>query len=62
METLNQVERSPYLEALEKQKEVLAELTAAFEAGWKGAVASHWRIDPQICAEEVLADLAYGRD
>lgn len=38
MQPLNQIERSPYLEALEKQKEVLAQLTTAFEASWKRAV------------------------
>lgn len=62
MQPSNQIERSPYLEVLEKQKEVLAQLTTAFEASWKRAVDSDWRIDPQICPEEVMADLAYGRD
>jgi hypothetical protein len=51
-----------YLEVLRKQAQVWEDLMAAFEDTWTRWAKLPWTPENSISLEDVLADLAYGRD
>jgi hypothetical protein len=51
-----------YLEVLRKQAQVWEDLFTALEDSWDRWVRRQWAPDSLISVDEVLADLAYGRD
>jgi hypothetical protein len=51
-----------YREVLRKQAEVWDDLIAAFAATWDRLFEPRWTPENRVSIEDVLADLAYGRD
>jgi len=51
-----------YADVLRKQAQVWTELMDAAEDIWNRSLSLDWVAEPSISEEEVLADLAYGRD
>lgn len=62
MDMLNQIDRNLYLEVARKQVEVWSELVTAISADWRRSIGGGWDLQPDIHVEEVMEDLAYGRD
>ena len=62
MHTVRQMDSNLYLAALRKQAEVWEGLLTALEDSWDRWVRRQWALESVISVEEVLADLAYGRD
>lgn len=62
MHTLNQMDPNLYADVLRKQAQVWTELMDAAEDIWNRSLSLDWVAEPSISEEEVLADLAYGRD
>jgi hypothetical protein len=62
MHTLNQMDPSLYAEVLRKQARVWEDLGRTLEDLWKRSVSLRWAVKTRISSDEVLADLAYGRD
>jgi hypothetical protein len=51
-----------YMEVLRRQAQVWTDLRTAFEETWNRSFSLRWTVETGISGEEVLADLAYGRD
>ena len=62
MHTVRQMDSNLYLAALRKQAEVWEGLLTALEDSWDRWGRRQWALESVISVEEVLADLAYGRD
>lgn len=62
MHTVSQMDPNLYLEVLRKQAQVWEDLFTALEDSWDRWVRRQWAPESVISVEEVLADLAYGRD
>ena len=62
MHTLNQMDPRLSAEVLRRQARVWEDLGKALEDAWNRSVSLHWSVKTRISSEEVLADLAYGRD
>ena len=62
MHALKQMDPDLYAEALRKQARLSAELIALLERRWETAFGLRWIVKPRISLEEVMEDLAYGRD
>lgn len=62
MHMLKQMDPNLYLEVRRKQAQLWDELIAAFEDSLERWVSPVRRPETGISIEEVLADLAYGRD
>ena len=62
MHIVSQMDPNLYLEVLRKQAEVWEDLFTALEDNWNRWVRRHRAPESVISIEEVLADLAYGRD
>lgn len=62
MHTVRQMDPNLYLEVLRKREQLWEELFTALEDIWDRWVSRQWVPESVISVEEVLADLAYGRD
>jgi len=62
MHTLNQMDPNLYLEVLRKQAQVWTDLMEAVEDMWSWSFSFDWAVEASVSEEEVLGDLAYGRD
>ena len=62
MHTLNQMDPRLAREVLRKQAEVWDILIAAFTDTWDRMFQPLWTADNRVSTDDVLADLAYGRD
>jgi len=62
MHILNQMDPNLYLEVLRKQAQVWDELRLALADTWGQWTAPKRTLDVVISLDEILADLAYGRD
>ena len=62
MHMLSQMDPDLYREVLRKQTEVWDALITAFAATWDRLFEPRWAPENRVSIEEVLADLAYGRD
>ncbi|MBW2160707.1 MAG: hypothetical protein JRH14_12240 [Deltaproteobacteria bacterium] len=62
MHMLSQMDPDLYREVLRKQAEVWDDLIAAFAATWDRLFEPRWTPENRVSIEDVLADLAYGRD
>jgi hypothetical protein len=62
MHTLNQMDPNLYVEVLRRQAQVWTDLRTVFEETWNRAFSLRWTVETRISGEEVLADLAHGRD
>jgi hypothetical protein len=51
-----------YVEVLRRQARVWTDLRTAFEDAWNRSYRLRWTAKTRVSREEVLADLAYGRD
>jgi hypothetical protein len=51
-----------YLEVLRKQAQVWTDLMEAVEDMWSRSFSFDWVVEARVSEEEVLGDLAYGRD
>jgi hypothetical protein len=51
-----------YLEVLRKQAQVWTDLMEAVEDMWSRSFSFDWAVEARVSEEEVLGDLAYGRD
>lgn len=62
MPSLQQMNPEIYQAAVRKQSELWKGLIAALQGDWEGSLSPHWRLEIHISADELLQDLAYGRD
>ena len=62
MQMLNQMDPRLYLEARRKQGELWTTVLDAIESAWERAKAPPWTVDIRISIDDVLEDLAHGRD
>ena len=62
MHTLNQMDPNLYLEVLRKQAQVWTDLMEAVEDMLSWSFSFDWAVEASVSEEEVLGDLAYGRD
>ena len=62
MDTASQMDRELYRRVVRKQVEMWDGLIAAFSAAWDRAFQPRWTAENRVSLEDVLADLAYGRD
>jgi hypothetical protein len=62
MHILKQMDPNLYLEVVRKQAQVWDDLMAAFEDTWTRWAKLPWTLENSISLDDVLADLAYGRD
>lgn len=63
MHTLNLMDPNLYVEVLRKEAQVWdTDLTAAFKEAWKRSFSPRWTVQTRISEQEVLVDLAHGRD
>ncbi|MBW2380593.1 MAG: hypothetical protein JRG70_13750 [Deltaproteobacteria bacterium] len=62
MHTLNQMDPKLYREVRRKQAQVWDDLIAAFIDTWDRTFQPLWTTENRISIDDVLADLAYGRD
>jgi hypothetical protein len=62
MHTLYHVDRDIHDHVLRMQPRVWSDLARAIEDAWKFSAGMDWSVKTEISTEEVLADLAYGRD
>jgi len=62
MHMLKQMDPKLYAEVLRKQAQAWDDLIAAFTEPWDRWFRPRWTPESRISLEDVLADLAYGRD
>jgi hypothetical protein len=62
MHMLNQLDPDLYREVLRKQAEVWDDLIVAFTAAWDRLLEPRWTPGNRVSIEDILADLAYGRE
>ena len=62
MHTLNQMDPRLASQVLRRQAEVWDILISAFTDTWDRMFQPLWTADNQVSTDDVLADLAYGRD
>ena len=62
MHTLSQMDPNLYLEVRRKQARVWDDLIAAVREAWNRRFKPRWTPESKISLEDVLGDLAYGRD
>ncbi|MBW2626473.1 MAG: hypothetical protein JRE45_02535 [Deltaproteobacteria bacterium] len=62
MHTLKQMDPKLYAEVIRKQAQVWDDLIAAFTDTWDRLFQPLWTAENRVSVDDVLADLAYGRD
>lgn len=62
MHMLNQMDPNLYLAVRRKQAQVWDDLIAALTANWSPHFRPRWTPKNRVSLEDVLGDLAYGRD
>jgi hypothetical protein len=62
MHTLYHVDRNLDNPVLRMRSRAWSEMARAIEEAWKSSAAMDWSVKTEISIEEILADLAYGRD
>jgi len=62
MHMLNQMDPNLYLAVRQKQAQVWDDLIAALTANWSRHFRPRWTPENRISLEDILGDLAYGRD
>lgn len=62
MDTASQMEPELYRRVLQTQAEMWDALIAAFVAGWDRTFEPRWTPENRVSLDDVLLDLAYGRD
>jgi hypothetical protein len=62
MHTLNQMDPQLYKEVVRRRAQMWDELITAFMAPWDRLFRPQWMPENRISVEDVLFDLAHGRD
>ncbi|MGB8332837.1 MAG: hypothetical protein WCE62_22115 [Polyangiales bacterium] len=62
MHTLSQMNPTLHAEVLRRQEQVWTDLVAALDKAWTNWLARRWTPVTGVSSDEILADLAYGRD
>lgn len=62
MHTLYHVDRDIHNHVLRMQTRVWSDVVRALEEAWKSSARIDWSVETEISIDELLADLAYGRE
>jgi hypothetical protein len=62
MHILNQMDPKLHAEVRRRRAEVGTDLMQALEDAWTFWLARRWKSEASVSVDEILADLAYGRD
>jgi hypothetical protein len=62
MDTASQMDPKLYREVVRKRVEVWDTVIAAFTTGWDRVFQPRWTPENRVIMDDVLADLAYGRE
>jgi hypothetical protein len=62
MHTLSQLNPKLHAEVRRRQAEVWTDLMVALEDAWTSWLVRRWRPEASVSVDEILADLAFGRD
>jgi hypothetical protein len=62
MHTLYHVDRDIHDRVLRMQTRAWSDVVRALKEAWKSSARIDWSVETEISIDELLADLAYGRD